>query len=129
MAFMGTMMGSRRATRTLALICVLALASPARWASAATVAEIAENPAAFDPKTVTASLFLEERAAARMAPIFQRLMPYWPSIIASYSPLRGTSLLPGFAEYNLNRTLGGQLRLFLVYFIQDVDGVWRLESM
>jgi len=64
-----------------------------------------------------------------MAPIFQRLMPYWPSIIASYSPLRGTSLLPGFAEYNLNRTLGGQARLFLVYFIQDVDGVWRLESM
>ena len=40
---MGTMMGSRRATRTLALICVLALASPARWASAATVAEIALN--------------------------------------------------------------------------------------
>ena len=52
---MGTTMGSRRATRTLALICVLALASPARWASAATVAEIAKNPAAFDQKTVTAS--------------------------------------------------------------------------
>ena len=52
---MGTMMGSRRATRTLALICVLALASPARWASAATVADIAKDPAAFDQKTVTAS--------------------------------------------------------------------------
>ena len=49
---MGTMMGSRRATRTLALVCVLALASPARWASAATVAEIAKNPAAFDGKPV-----------------------------------------------------------------------------
>src|SRR5438445_13327700 len=54
MVFMGTMMGSRRATRRLALICVLALASPARWASAATVAEIAKNPVAFDLKTVTA---------------------------------------------------------------------------
>src|SRR5438034_9358939 len=52
---MGTTMGRRRATHTLALICVLALASPARWASAATVAEIAKNPAAFDQKTVTAS--------------------------------------------------------------------------
>jgi len=52
---MGTMLGSRRATSTLALICVLALASPARWASAATVADIAKDPAAFDQKTVTAS--------------------------------------------------------------------------
>ena len=53
MVSMGTMMGSRRATRTLALICVLALAGPARWASAAAVVEIAKNPAAFDQKTVT----------------------------------------------------------------------------
>src|SRR5439155_21423678 len=53
MVSMGTLMGSRRATRMLALIGVLALASPARWASAATVAEIAKNPAAFDQKTVT----------------------------------------------------------------------------
>src|SRR5437867_2113673 len=53
MVSMGTMMGSRRATRTVALICVLALAGPARWASAATVVEIAKNPAAFDQKTVT----------------------------------------------------------------------------
>src|SRR5881396_1171948 len=60
MVSMGTMMGSRRATSTLALICVLALASPARWASAATVAEIAKNPVAFDQKTVTASGTAEE---------------------------------------------------------------------
>ena len=57
MAFNGTPRGPRqvRLARTLALICALALASPARWASAATVAEIAKNPAAFDQKTVTAS--------------------------------------------------------------------------
>ncbi len=52
---MGTMMGSRHATRTLALICVLALVGPARWASAAAVVEIAKDPAAFDQKTVTVS--------------------------------------------------------------------------
>src|SRR2546426_12791263 len=57
MAFNGTPRGPRqvRLARTLALICALALASPARWASAATVAGIAKNPAAFDQKTVTAS--------------------------------------------------------------------------
>src|SRR5205809_5187810 len=53
MVSMGTTMGSRRATRRLALICVLALAGPARWAGAAAVVEIAKNPAAFDQKTVT----------------------------------------------------------------------------
>ena len=52
---MGTMMGSRPAIRTRALICVLALVSSARWAGAATVGDIAKNPAAFDQKTVTAS--------------------------------------------------------------------------
>src|SRR2546428_12272838 len=57
MAFNGTPRGPRqvRLARVLALICALALASPARWASPATVAEIAKNPAAFDQKTVTAS--------------------------------------------------------------------------
>ena len=65
---MGTMMGSRRATRTLALICVLALASPARWASAATVAEIAKNPAAFDQKTVTVTGTATQVSSSRRFP-------------------------------------------------------------
>ncbi len=39
----------------LALVCAVALVGSTRWASAATVAEIAKNPAAFDQKTVTVS--------------------------------------------------------------------------
>jgi len=39
----------------IALICALALVGSTPWASAATVAEIAKNPAAFDQKTVTVS--------------------------------------------------------------------------
>jgi cytochrome c-type biogenesis protein CcmE len=39
----------------LALVCALGLVSSTPWASAATVAEIAKNPAAFDQKTVTVS--------------------------------------------------------------------------
>ena len=39
----------------LALVCTLAWVGSASWASAATVAEIAKNPAAFDQKTVAAS--------------------------------------------------------------------------
>jgi hypothetical protein len=39
----------------LALFCALGLVSSTPWANAATVAEIAKNPAAFDQKTVTVS--------------------------------------------------------------------------
>ena len=52
---MATMLGSWRTTHTLALIGVLILVSSARWAGAATVAEIAGNLAAFDQKIVTVS--------------------------------------------------------------------------
>ena len=52
---MATMLGSWRTTHTLALIGVLILVGSARWADAATVAEIAKNPSAFDKKTVTVS--------------------------------------------------------------------------
>ncbi len=39
----------------LALVCALALVGSTPWANAATVAEIAKDPAAFDQKTVTVS--------------------------------------------------------------------------
>ena len=39
----------------LALVCALAWVGSTSWASAATVAEIAKDPAAFDQKTVTVS--------------------------------------------------------------------------
>src|SRR3989454_11689626 len=44
-----------RVARMLALVCALALVGSSPRASAATVAEIAKNPAAFDQKTVTVS--------------------------------------------------------------------------
>ena len=62
MPFIGTPTSSRRVrvARLLALVCAVALAGSVPWASAATVAEIAKNPAAFDQKTVTVSGTAEE---------------------------------------------------------------------
>jgi len=44
----------------LALVCAVALVGSIPWASAATVAEIAKNPAAFDQKKVTVNGMAEE---------------------------------------------------------------------
>src|SRR5438128_1216338 len=50
MSFIGAPMSSRRVRigRMLALVCAVAMVGSIPWASAATVAEIAKNPAAFD---------------------------------------------------------------------------------
>src|SRR5437879_11661484 len=62
MSFIGAPMSSRRVRigRMLALVCAVALVGSIPWASAATVAEIAKNPAAFDQKTVTVNGMAEE---------------------------------------------------------------------
>jgi len=52
-----------------------------------------------------------------------------PEIIASYSPLQRVSVQADIGEYAINRTINGQNRLFLVYFLKDADGVWRLDAM
>jgi len=29
----------------------------------------------------------------------------------------------------VRRVIGGKVNIFLVYFVEDSDGVWRLDSM
>jgi hypothetical protein len=52
-----------------------------------------------------------------------------PTIVASYSPLQRVSLSPDIGEYAVNRTIDGEDRIFLVYFLRGVDGVWRIDVM
>lgn len=61
--------------------------------------------------------------------VFRALRGRFPAIVASYSPLQPTIVAATFGEYALNRTIRGQEMLFFIYFIQDEDGVWRIESM
>jgi len=58
----------------------------------------------------TALTFLDGRAQARYAPVAAKI---------------GSNL----AEYAVTRMIAGERRLFLIYFIRGVDGVWRLDSM
>jgi len=50
-------------------------------------------------------------------------------IVASFSPLQGIKIGSNLAEYGVTRMIAGERRLFLIYFIRGVDGVWRLDSM
>ena len=34
-----------------------------------------------------------------------------------------------FSEYAINRTIDGVDRIFLIYFIKDESGSWKLDSM
>lgn len=79
---------------------------------------------------VTAALgYLNEAAKRKYLPVFSALLPQMPQIIASYSPLRRVSIGETIGEYAVNRSYNGQNRLYLVYFLKDQDGVWRLDAM
>jgi len=93
----------------------------ARW-SGMTNALVAGNKA-------TALSYLSTPAQAKYGPVFDALMPDLAQIIGSWStPLKGM-LSASIGEYGVVTADGGARHLFLIYFVQGADGVWRLESM
>lgn len=73
--------------------------------------------------------FLNAQAQEKYSPVFDALMPFFSQIISSYSPLQPVSLSESIGEYAINRTIDEVNRIFLIYFLQDVDGVWKIDSM
>ena len=73
--------------------------------------------------------FLTVGAQEKYGPVFDVLLPHMPEIIASYSPLQRISISSDIGEYALTRLLEGKNQLFLIYFLKDDDGVWRLDAM
>jgi hypothetical protein len=52
-----------------------------------------------------------------------------PTIVASYSPIQGVSAGSEIMEYGVVKTICGESRVFLIYFVRDADGVWRIGGM
>jgi hypothetical protein len=78
----------------------------------------------------TAMTYLSFSAQNRFGTSFDVLMPYMSKIVASYSPLMTSSISQSFGEYAVIRNVNGVNRIFLMYFLRDdVDGVWRIDSM
>ncbi len=76
-----------------------------------------------------ASRYLNNAAEWKFRPVFQALLPNMADIISSYSPLYRISASEDIGEYALVRAHSGQKRLYLIYFLKDADGVWRLDEM
>ena len=62
-------------------------------------------------------------------PIYDALAPEMQAIIGSFSALQSSMLSSTVGEYAVNRTIDGVNRIFFIYFLRDVDGVWRIDSM
>ena len=73
--------------------------------------------------------FLNTQAQGRYGPVFDALLPQLPQIVASYSVPQTGLISDALGEYAINRTIGGVNRIFFIYFVKDVDGVWRIDSM
>jgi hypothetical protein len=50
-------------------------------------------------------------------------------IIGSYSPLKTNIISNEYAEFGLNRNINNINYLYLVYFMKDINGNWKLHSM
>ncbi|MFN8544252.1 MAG: hypothetical protein U0807_08595 [Candidatus Binatia bacterium] len=87
------------------------------------------NTALLAGDTAGALTFVAGGSRTRYGPVFEILLPHMPEIIASSSPLQAVNISARFAEYAVTRTIAGESRLFLIDFIRDADGVWRIASM
>jgi len=72
---------------------------------------------------------LDGTAQRNYGPAFDVLLPHMNNIVGSFSPLLRSSISSTYGEYAVVRDNNGQQNLFLIYFIKDQDGVWRLDSM
>lgn len=87
------------------------------------------NNALIAGKKASAITYLNVQAQAKYGPVFDVLLPNFPAITASYSALQRVSVSSEIGEYAVNRVIDGVDQIFFIYFLRDVDGVWRLDSM
>lgn len=79
---------------------------------------------------VAAMKSLTASAQARYGRVFDALQTSLPAVAASVSAPEPGLMTSTVGEYFLTRQApDGSLRLFLIYFIRDADGVWRLDTM
>jgi PKD repeat protein len=62
-------------------------------------------------------------------PVFEALGPQMATIAAGYSPLQKSSISPEIGQFAVSQNVDGQDLIFFILFMQDGDGVWRIESM
>ena len=72
---------------------------------------------------------LTGEAQRKYGPVFDRLMPYMKEIVANYTPLVRMSINPEIAEYLVRRIHGDSTKVYIISFIRDFEGEWKLNEM
>ena len=61
--------------------------------------------------------------------IFYLLLPHMRNIVAGYTDISAVDIGLTYGEYAVGEQIDGTSRIFLIQFMQDNQGVWRLEGM
>ena len=61
--------------------------------------------------------------------VFYILLPHMQSIVSGYTDIAAVDIGLSYGEYAVGEEIDGTSRIFLIQFMQDYLGVWRLEGM
>ena len=89
----------------------------------------AMNSALIKGDKAKALSYLNFTAQKKYGPVFDALMPDYSNIIVSWSPLLSSRISINIGEFGMVTKDAGKGHLFLINFLKDDDGVWRLDSM
>ena len=73
--------------------------------------------------------YLSHSAKIKYDPVFDALMSEMSQIARSFSSPKRVSIGDDLAEYAVNRVIDGVDRIFLISFVRDSGGVWRIDQM
>jgi hypothetical protein len=73
--------------------------------------------------------YLNLGAQAKYGPVFDSLMPFMPQIVGSYSPLAKGKIGAKIGEYAVRRSYNGVNKIYLIYFVRDMNGIWHIDEM
>lgn len=73
--------------------------------------------------------YLTSEVRFKYSAVFETLLSEMPQIVESYSPLYRGNVSDTIGEYVLVRPYESEKRVYLIYFLRNYDGVWRVSSM
>ncbi len=110
-----------------------------------TLAVVVRDNAAMDRMFIdmfnrfTSALSVKDRAGAlqhftepnraKYGAAFAAMEARLPQIVDTFKAFGGVSMSSDIAEYALKRVINGKTKIYLLDFLRDGDGVWRLDSM
>ena len=79
--------------------------------------------------TTSALTFISTTAASRYAATFQQMQSALPDIANGLSHAELRFAGADYADYVVSRLVGTEQRVFVIQFVRDPDGVWRVAEM